>query len=260
MKMKMSHLKKDHESMWWPNKRQVGWIASLLIVTSVSVASAQSLASREAELATRESRLSLWEDDLARRAEGDAYFDNLTAYVTPREMARVAFLTLLISVATSVLTVRFLQSRSLFGGASARQQELERTEKRVLTGLGELEGLLDRFYRALETEPAAKPTKMRVARTRSTKRRPAPVDTESVSMAASAVTVAESFATEAVAAEAAGAGDGARSNPGGNEGGDGGWREVVRLSRTGLDAETIGERLRLHPSEVEFILKVDARR
>ena len=41
---------------------------------------------------------------------------------------------------------------------------------------------------------------------------------------------------------------------------DGGWREVVRLAKTGLDTASIADRLRLHPSEVEFILKVDARR
>jgi len=233
---------------------------------------------RQRSLDAREQRMSLWEAELARRAEGEAYFADLEGYVTPRELLASLVLAILGGAGLALLGGRLLPRIALGRPrAGQSQRELEALERRVLTGLRELDQLLGRLTdRVLTQPPAAEgpapaaaldgaqpgevtldPPRARAPRTRPAAPRPsrdaAPAASTRLALAEDRLggTEPELPPPHPVREDRLAAG---------RPGGESRRAMVLELARRGYDPDEIGRRTQLGPAEVGFILRLAAAR
>jgi hypothetical protein len=229
-------------------------------------------------LDAREQRMSLWESELARRAQGETYFADLEGYVTPRELLSTLVLAILGGAVLSLVGMRLLERAGLWRSA-ARQthRDLEALERRVLTGLRELDQLLARLTDRVLAEPPAPASDGRAAMPRasattngnhpaSRTRTPSGPAGEPPAPAVRR----SSVHSGGLGTERLGLGDDPELSPpppvseerlaAGRPAGESRRTLVLDLARRGYDPEEIGRRAQLGPAEVSFILRLAATR
>lgn len=240
---------------------------------------------RARSLDAREQRMSLWEAELARRADGEAYFADLEGYVTPRELLASLVLAILGGAGLALVGGRLLPQVA-FGRprAGQSQRELEALERRVLTGLRELDQLLGRLTdRVLTQPPAAEGPAPAVAldgahpgeatltpsRTRTPRDRVAATASRAAARTPHEAPVATAPRPGLAEDRLGTSAEDLLPPPhpvredrlaAGRPGGENRRAMVLELARRGFDPDEIGRRTQLGPAEVGFILRLAASR
>lgn len=189
---------------------------------------------RAADVAAHEQRLTLWEHQLTRRAEGEGAHLDVT--VTSRELLRAILTTSFVSVLMTLILLRMLERQGVWRpGRTRARTELRGLESRLMGGLREVDQVLtrvvDRFYKDVTGRKAVDGHGEVAARRRAAGRsgyaadRPAPAPGEGIP---GSLDVPEGASLR---------------------------QRVLGLARQGRSLEDISQALGLGPAEIAFILR-----